>query len=53
MASPYHNYLVMIEHFVLYRQLPGDHAGRRHPLVEDVSVRRRLITVVVAVVISI
>jgi hypothetical protein len=43
----------MIEHFVLYRQWPGDHAGRRHPLGEDVSVRRRPITIVVAIVISI
>jgi len=43
----------MIEHFILYRQWPGDHAGRRHPLIEDMSVQRRLITVVVAVVISI
>ena len=53
MVSPYHNYLVTIEHFVLYHQWPGDHAGCCHPLVEDASVRRRLITVVVAVIIII
>ena len=53
MASPYHSYLVMIEHFVLYCQCPGDHAGRRPPLGVDVSTRCRPITVVVAVVISI
>jgi hypothetical protein len=43
----------MIEHFVIYRQWPGYHAGLRRPLGKNVSVRRRPITIFVAVIISI
>jgi hypothetical protein len=47
------SFLFMIEHFVIYRQWPGYHAGRRRPLGKDVSVQNRPITVVLAVTISI
>jgi hypothetical protein len=45
--------LIYDQTFVIYPQWPKDHAGRRRPLGEDVSIQRRPITIVVAVIISI